>query len=331
MAHKIALIFGVSGQDGAFLAKLLLDKGYVVHGTSRGSTKSLFPSLNILNIREKINLHSLSLRDPEKLLQIIERVEPCEIYNLSGQSSVAVSFAQPKMTTDSILDVTVNILEAIRLVGKDIRFYNAASSECFGDTDRIPAAEGTWFRPKSPYGIAKSEAFHKVVSYRETHSLHACSGILFNHESLLRPERFVTRKVSKAAARIAMGSDEQLVMGDLSIERDWGWAPEYVVAMWAMLQREMPEDFVIATGRSASLKSFVENVFSTVGLDWENHVVQDQCLFRPSEIRYGCGDPTKARELLNWSAKLSLEDIAVRMVEYEMRRINGLPFRDLLF
>jgi GDPmannose 4,6-dehydratase len=331
MPHKVALIFGVSGQDGALLAKLLLDKGYIVHGTSRGSTKSLFPSLDILNIRKDINLHSLSLRDSDKLLRVVKRVRPCEIYNLSGQSSVAVSFVQPEMTMDSILDVTANILEAIRIVGKDIRFYNAASSECFGDTGRIPAAESTWFRPKSPYGIAKSEAFHKVVNYRETYSLHACSGILFNHESLLRPERFVTRKVSMAAARIAMGSDEQLVMGDLSIERDWGWAPEYVLAMWSMLQREVPEDFVIATGRSNSLKSFVKNAFSAVGLDWENHVVQDQSLFRPSEIRYGCGDPSKARELLDWSAKLSLEDIAVRMVEYEMRRINGVPFEDLLF
>jgi GDPmannose 4,6-dehydratase len=330
MNRKIALIFGVSGQDGAFLANFLLSKGYQVHGTSRDSREASFLSLDILSIKSKITLHSLCLSDFNSVLRMISEVSPDEIYNLSGQTSVAESFLSPQSTMDSILTATQNILEAIRIISSEIRFYNAASSECFGDSGSEPANERTSFNPKSPYGVAKSEAFCLVAKYRQVHFLRACSGILFNHESSLRPERFVTRKVSIAAANIAVGNADGLVLGDLSIKRDWGWAPEYVPTMWAMLQRDVSEDFVIATGRSTSLRSFVENAFSAVDLDWKRYVVEDQDIFRPSEIRYGRGDPTKAANLLGWSAAITVESIATRMVQVELRRIKGVPARELL-
>lgn len=330
MSGNKALIFGVSGQDGAFLARFLLDQGYEVHGTSRDAEMSSFSSLEALGILSRVTLHSATLIDFRSTLQVIDRVQPDEIYNLSGQSSVGLSFHQPVETLESIATATLNVLESIRFLGGSIRFYNAGSSECFGDTGGVAADEKTHFRPKSPYGVAKSAAFWEVVNYRESYSLHACSGILFNHESLLRPPRFVTRKVAMAAARIALGSNEQLIMGDLSIERDWGWAPEYVRAMWAMLQRHEAEDFVIATGHRSSLQSFVENVFSSLDLDWQKHVRQDETLFRPSEIRSGYGRPDKAAAVLGWSAVTSAKEIAARMAWGELRRLQGLSLEGLL-
>lgn len=327
---KTALIFGISGQDGAFLAKLLLKKGYLVHGTSRDAEVASFTSLVELDILSRVTVHSATLTDFRGTLQIIARVQPDEIYNLAGQSSVGLSFQQPVETLESIATATLNILESIRFLKRPVRFYNAGSSECFGDTGGVAADERTPFRPRSPYGVAKSAAYWEVANYRDSYALFACSGILFNHESLLRPPRFVTRKVVMAAARIALGSTETLTIGDLSIERDWGWAPEYVEAMWAMLQQPEPEDFVIATGRHTSLQNFVETSFASLGLDWRKHVVQDKSLFRPSEIRSGCGRPDKAARLLDWTARTTVEEVASRMTLGEMKRLQGQPIEELL-
>jgi GDPmannose 4,6-dehydratase len=328
--QKSALIFGVSGQDGAYLARLLLDKGYMVHGASRDSEMSTFSSLVALGIRDLVIIHSATLNDFRSTLQLIATVQPDEIYNLSGQSSVGLSFQQPVETLESIATATLNVLESIRFLKCPVRFYNAGSSECFGDTGGVAADERTPFRPRSPYGVAKSAAYWEVANYRDSYALFACSGILFNHESLLRPSRFVTRKVVMAAARIALGSTEMLTIGDLSIERDWGWAPEYVEAMWAMLQQPEPEDFVIATGRHTSLQNFVETSFASLGLDWRKHVVQDKSLFRPSEIRSGCGMPDKATRLLDWTARTTVEEVASRMTVGEMKRLQGQPIEELL-
>jgi GDPmannose 4,6-dehydratase len=328
--QRTALIFGVSGQDGAYLARLLLEKGYAVHGTSRDAEVADFATLDALGIRNQVRLHSAALTDFRSTLQVITRVQPTEIYNLAGQSSVGLSFQQPLETLESIATATLNVLEAIRFLGGGIRFYNAGSSECFGDTDGHPADEQTPFRPKSPYGVAKAAAYWQVANYREGHGLFACSGILFNHESPLRPARFVTRKVAIAAARIASGSAETLVLGDLSIRRDWGWAPEYVEAMWAMLQQAQPEDFVIATGRLSGLADFVAEAFSAVGLEWRDHVQQEQALFRPAEIHAGFGDPGKARRLLGWVAHTGMPDVARRLAKAELARLRGEPAEGLL-
>lgn len=327
---KVALIFGISGQDGAYLARYLLEKGYQVHGTSRDAEMSAFSSLLALEIRHRVTLHSVVLTDFRSTLQVIAKVEPQEIYNLAGQSSVGLSFQQPVETLESIATATLNVLEAIRFLGGPMRFYNAGSSECFGATDGRAATEMTPFRPKSPYGVAKSAAFWQVANYRESYGLFACSGILFNHESLLRPARFVTRKIAQAAARIALGSEEHVTLGDLTIQRDWGWAPEYVEAMWAMLQQPVPDDFVIATGRLSGLRDFVSNVFAAVGLDWGRYVRSDESLHRPSEIRAGFGCPEKAAELLGWQARTCMPEIAARMAKAEVARLRGEPPEHLL-
>lgn len=327
---KTALIFGISGQDGAYLARLLLSKGYTVHGTSRDAEVATFSSLVALGIRDQVSVHSATLTDFRSTLQVIVKVEPDEIYNLSGQSSVGLSFQQPVETLESITTATLNVLESIRFLERPVRFYNAGSSESFGELGVASATEETPFRPRSPYGVAKSAAFWEVANYRDSYSLFACSGILFNHESLLRPSRFVTRKVAGAAARIALGSSEILTLGDLSIERDWGWAPESVEAMWAMLQLSEPEDFVVATGKRSSLQRFVKWAFAALELDWESYVRIDRSLFRPSEIRCSSGQPDKAARLLGWSASITAEEVATRMAVGEMKRLQGQLGLDLL-
>ena len=320
--RKTALIFGISGQDGAYLSKLLLQKGYKVHGTSRDAEINNFLSLSYLGIKDSIEFHSVSLTDFRSVLQVIEKVAPNEIYNLSGQSSVGLSFEQPLETLESIAIATINILESMRFLGADSHFYNATSSESYGDTGDSPADEKTPFNPKSPYGVAKASAFWQVANYRESYSLFACSGIMFNHESNLRPKRFVTRKICKAAARIALGSDETLELGDITIKRDWGWAPEYVEAMWMMLQQENAEDFVIATGNLSTLREFISFAFSTFDLNWENYVTSNPEFFRPSEIRsvYGC--PKKANTKLNWRAEKTMPEIANLMSLHEFESLR---------
>ena len=326
--RKAALIFGISGQDGAYLANSLLQKGYVVHGTSRDAEISSFGALSQLGIRDRVLLHSVAPTDFRSVFQVVSRSTPHEIYNLSGQSSVGLSFEQPVETLESIAVGTLNILECIRLLDCPIRFYNAGSGECFGDTGGLGANELTPFRPCSPYAVAKAAAHWEVANYRESYGLYACSGILFNHESPLRPQRFVTRKVTAAAARIARGSRETLVLGDLSIRRDWGWAPEYVEAMWAMLQQDKADDYVIATGVAHSLEEFVCEAFSSVGLEWRDHVRSDSTLRRPSEIGCGFGDATRAASRLGWKARSLMPDVVARMIRaegVELKTAPGIP------
>ena len=320
---KVALIFGISGQDGSYLASLLLKKGYVVHGTSRDAEINIFSSLIQLGIKAEIVLHSAALTDFHSTLQIIEKVNPSEIYNLAGQSSVGLSFDQPIETLESITTATLNILEAIRFLGSNCRFYNAGSSESFGDTGQLPANEKTPFRPKSPYGVAKASAFWHVSNYRDSYGLFACSGILFNHESIIRPSRFVTKKICQSAARIALGEMSSLTLGDIQIKRDWGWAPEYVEAMWKMLQLEKPDDFVIATGKLSGLDEFISYAFSAVNLNWEDHVITDNLLRRPSEIKSGFGCPLKAKRELSWNARILMPEVANLMTMHEFNRIKN--------
>jgi len=259
----------------------------------------------------------MSPADFQSVAQAIEDLAPDEIYNLSGQSSVSLSFTQPAETLRGIALGTLNMLETLRRLGGKVRFYNAGSSECFGDTEREGANEQTAFRPKSPYGVAKAAAISLVANYRESHGLFACSGILFNHESPLRPLRFVTRKITAAAANIAAGKRERLALGNLAIRRDWGWAPEYVEAMWRMLQRDEPDDFVVASGHAHSLEQFVATAFRNVGLDWRNHVDYDSSLVRTSDIMYSLGDPTKVGQVLDWHPSIKMPEIVARMMRAE--------------
>jgi GDPmannose 4,6-dehydratase len=315
---KKALICGISGQDGSLLAQLLLDKGYSVVGTSRDAELSSFSKLASLGIEGKVKTCSMALTDFRSVLQVIADNAPDEVYNLAGQSSVGLSFAQPVETLESIAFGTLNLLEVLRHLGRDIRLYNASSSECFGETSPdAPATETSPFAPRSPYGVAKATAHWEVANYREAYGLFAVSGILFNHESPLRPDRFVTRKVVRAACRIAAGSDETLKLGALNVVRDWGWAEEYVDAMWRMLQLDQPTDFVIASGRSHSLEQFVERAFEHLGLDWRDHVTTDPGLLRATEIRSSYGDPSKAARLLKWRATTTFDDMLRRLVESE--------------
>lgn len=317
---KTALILGISGQDGAYLARLLLEKGYAVFGASRDAQINSFSNLVRLGIRERVSVESVSLNDFRSVIQTLTKIQPEEVYNLAGQSSVALSFQQPVETLENIAFGALNLLEAIRFIGKAIKLYNAGSSECFGNLPDGPADENTPFRPRSPYAVAKAAAFWEVTNYREAYDLFACSGILFNHESPLRPERFVTRKVVAAACRIATGSNESLHLGDLSIARDWGWAPEFVEAMWLMLQQKTAEDYVVATGQTYRLQDFVETAFSRLGLDWRKHVTTDAGLARPNELRVSQANPAKARTTLGWKAQHAMPDVVRLMVEDEMWR-----------
>ncbi len=317
MPAKKALICGISGQDGAYLSELLLKKGYLVFGTSRDAEMSSFNHLRFLEIRDRIQVDSMTLTDFRSVLQTISRIQPDEVYNLAGQTSVGLSFKLPAETLESISIGTLNLLEAIRFVDFPIRYYNACSSECFGDTKGHPASEDTAFKPRSPYAVAKSAAFWQVANYREAYSLFACSGILFNHESPLRPERFVTQKVIAAACRIASGSNETLQLGNISIERDWGWAPEYVEAMWKMLQQNHPDDFIIATGKSFTLQKLVETAFQMVGLDWEKYTESNPTLYRPTDIQISRANPSKADKKLRWQATYTMQDVVRGMIEHQ--------------
>lgn len=313
-----ALILGISGQDGAYLARLLLDKGYTVYGGSRDAQINSFANLVRLGIRDRVTVESVSLNDFRSVIQTLSKVAPDEVYNLASQSSVGLSFQQPVETLESIAFGTLNLLEAIRFNGKGIKLYSAGSSECFGDLPG-PADEKTPFRPRSPYAVAKAAAFWEVANYREAYDLYACSGILFNHESPLRPERFVTRKVIAAACRIAAGSKETLRLGDLTIARDWGWAPEYVEAMWRMLQQPDPDDYVVATGETHRLEAFVAAAFSGVGRDWHDHVESDAALARPNELRVSRANPAHAQAKLGWKAKNTMPDVVRLMIEHETK------------
>ncbi len=309
------MVFGVGGQDGSYLARFLLSKGYTVIGTSRDVGSMARHGLETLGIADRVALVSALSSDFRSVFRAIVEARPHEIYNLAGQTSVGLSFEQPVETIESISIGTLNLLEAMRLVPEPIRLYNAGSSECFGDTGSVPANELTPFRPRSPYAVAKACAHNLVANYRDAYGLYACTGMLFNHESPLRPERFVTQKIVRAAARIAAGSDESLRLGNLDVHRDWGWAPEYVEVMWMMLQQDDPADFVIATGRTVSLGHLVAKAFEHFGLDWQRHVHQDPALLRPSDIRFGAADPSLAQARLGWRAGRDVDGVVAGMCE----------------
>lgn len=313
---KKALVLGISGQDGSYLAKFLLGKGYEVHGTSRDADSQPFTGLWLLGIKDCVVLHSASLVDFRNLVQLVSTVEPDEIYNLAGQTSVSLSFSQPVEAFESVATGTIQILEVLRFLKRPVRFYNACSSECFGQVGiGQRCGEKAPFRPRSPYAMAKSAAFWAVDNYREAYDLFACSGILFNHESPLRSTRFVTNKIVSKAVRIASGDSHRLALGNIDIHRDWGYAPEYVEMMWCMLQQDEPDDFVIATGESHSLREFVERTFQRLDLDWRDHVDIDSSLFRTTDLLYSGADPSKAENTLNWKARVrfpELIDILIR-------------------
>lgn len=318
---KKALICGVSGQDGTYLTKLLLEKGYQVFGGSRDAQGSSFENLKKLNLFEKINIVSINLTDFRSVFQTIKKINPDEIYNLAGQSSVALSFEQPVETMESISIGTLNILEAIRFYDEKIKFYNAGSSECFGNVTTA-VDEMTPFRPRSPYAVAKSTAYWHVSNYREAYNLFACTGILFNHESPLRKERFVTKKIITTAYKISKGHNIKLYLGNINIQRDWGWAPEYVNAMWLMLQLENPDDFIIATGKTTSLEVFIDITFKLLDLNWKDHVFLDNDLIRPTDIKLGLANPIKAKNILKWEAKIGVEEVIKLMLD-DIMELNG--------
>ena len=321
---KIALITGIGGQDGAYLAQLLLDKGYKVFGTSRDAGVSRFDSLARLGIAGRVSLLSMAPNDFKSTLTAISKACPDEVYHLAGQTSVGLSFEQPSETIESITIGTLNILEALRFLGLPARFYHASSSECFGDTGGIPADERTPFNPVSPYAVAKCAAHWLVRNYRQAHKMYAANGILFNHESELRPARFVTQKVVQAAYRIAHGSNETLSLGDLSISRDWGWAPEYAAAMWRILQSDSADDFVIATGEANKLQDFVAHAFACFGLDWTKHVQHDTHLMRPNEIPWSQGNAAKARDVLGWQATKRMRDVVKVLCDARTSKLQSL-------
>lgn len=310
-----ALILGITGQDGAYLSRFLLSKGYKVFGTSRRLSDDNVNGLLSLGILKKINLIQADPSSFKDIAGVISKINPHEIYNLSGQSSVALSFKKPLETFVSISLATVNTLEAIRQTDINIKFYNAGSGEMFGNTAGIAAVESTPMNPVSPYGHAKASASHQVSAYRSIYRMYACTGILFNHESPLRPENYVTQKIIKTACRIGSGSKEKLMLGNIDISRDWGYAPEYVEAMWAMLQCDKPQDIIVATGRTYSLEYLIQRAFQYFDLDWKDHVEIDKELQRDSEIIFGIADPTKAEKVLGWKALYSIDDLIEIMIK----------------
>lgn len=326
ITNKTALIFGISGQDGAYLAHMLVAKGYRVHGASRDAEALRFGNLVRMGIRDRVTLHSASLVDFRSTLAILTSVQPDEIYNLAGQSSVALSFEQPVETFESVTVGTLNMLECIRYLRQPLRMLTAVSSDCFGDVS-IAADETTPMRPQSPYAMAKAAAYWAVQTYREAYGLNVCCGILSNHESPLRPERFVCRKIVATAVRIANGSRERLSLGNVAIQRDWGWAAEYADAMWRILQQEPLRDFVIATGETCTLHDFMDAAFASLGLDADAHVTIDQSLLRPLDFASSRLNPAKAREHLGWGAIYKGRRLAELLVRCEQERsIGPLPW-----
>ncbi len=312
-----ALICGVNGQDGAYLAEHLLAMGHEVIGSSRDATTARFENLARLGLAGRVARVSMALNDFRSVLHTLRQVRPDAIYNLAGQTSVGLSFEQPVETMDSITGGTLNLLEAIRFENPAIRFYNAGSSECFGDCTDAPATEASPFRPTSPYAVAKASAFWLVQNYRQAYGLFACTGILFNHESPLRPERFVTRKIVRAAARIARGEVQTLELGNIAIARDWGWAPDYVRAMHRMLEAAVADDYIVATGRTETLEYFIARVFAEFDLDWRAHVQTSPELLRPTDFAVARADPRKARERLGWRPEADVDTVIARLCAAE--------------
>ena len=323
-----ALITGVTGQDGSYLAELLLDKGYEVFGVVRRSSTETFE--RIAHLRDRLQLVQADLLDQLSLIDALERAQPDEVYNLAAQSFVPTSWQQPVLTAEFDAVGVTRVLEAIRTVNPKIRFYQASSSEMFGKVREVPQTELTPFHPRSPYGVAKVYAYYITVNYRESYDLFACNGILFNHESPRRGKEFVTRKITDAVARIKLGWEKELRLGNLEARRDWGFAGDYVEAMWLMLQQPTPGDYVVATGESHSVQEFVELAFAHVGLNWRDYVRQDPDLMRPAEVDHLIGDPSKARTQLGWRPKVSFAPLVHMMVEADMENISKFEIRNEL-
>ncbi len=319
---KTAMVTGITGQDGSYLAELLLNKGYRVIGLKRRTSILSTDRIDHLFDNPMLALEYYSLHDGTTLYRLLEKYKPQEFYNLGAQSHVRVSFDVPVETTDTIAMGTLKILEAIRHVDPTIRFYQASSSEMFGDNPEAPQSESTALQPASPYACAKVYAHNICRNYRESYGIHISSGILFNHESPRRGETFVTRKITLAAARIKLGLQEKLYLGNLDAKRDWGFAGDYVSAMWLMLQQSSPDDYVIATGKTYTVKEFLHKVFDIAGLDVEKHVEIDERLFRPHEVPLLLGDATKAKEALGWEPKVGLDDLARMMYESDLQSVN---------
>ncbi len=316
-----ALITGITGQDGSYLAELLLDKGYEVVGVVRRSSTESFERIN--HIKNKITLVQADLLDQLSIITVVEEHRPNEIYNLAAQSFVPTSWVQPVLTGEfDALGVT-KVLEAIRLVDKTIKFYQASSSEMFGKVREVPQKETTPFYPRSPYGVAKVYGHFITVNYRESYGIFGCSGILFNHESPRRGLEFVTRKITDGAVRIKLGLADKLALGNLDAKRDWGFAGDYVRAMWLMLQQNAPDDYVVATGQTHSVEEFVRTVFGHLDLDYRKYVVTDPRFVRPAEVDLLLGDPSHARKKLGWEPQVSFEQLAKMMVDADMKRLSG--------
>ncbi len=324
---KKALITGITGQDGSYLAELLLDKGYEVHGIIRRASSFNTGRIDHLYADPHINgahlfLHYGDIADSTNLIKLLYRIQPDEVYHLAAQSHVRVSFDIPEYTGDVTGLSAVRILEAIRETGVKAKFYQASSSEMFGQAREVPQRETTPFYPRSPYGVAKVYAYWSTVNYRESYDMFACNGILFNHESPRRGETFVTRKVTRAAARIKAGLQEKLYLGNLEAKRDWGYAKEYVEAMWLMLQQDQPDDYVIATGETHSVREFVEEAFSRVGLNWHDHVEIDPKYHRPAEVDLLVGDASKAYHTLGWQPETTFKDLVSLMVDADVAMVG---------
>ena len=324
-----ALITGITGQDGAYLAELLLDKGYEVHGMVRRSSTENFERIN--HLRGNISLHQADLLDQLSIVNLIQTVRPREVYNLAAQSFVPTSWLQPLLTGEFTALGVTRMLEAVRLVDPEIRFYQASSSEMFGAVKEEPQNEHTPYWPRSPYGVAKVYGHWITVNYRESYGIFACSGILFNHESPRRGKEFVTRKVTDAVARIKLGVQEKLRLGNLGAKRDWGFAGDYVRAMWLMLQQDQPDDYVVATGEQHSVRELVELAFGCVDLDWEGYVEVDEKLMRPAEVYTLCGDAGRARAQLGWEPTVTFAELVRMMVDADLERVQreiaGAAFR----
>ena len=343
---KKALITGITGQDGSYLAELLLAKDYEVHGIIRrastfntGRINHLYEDPHINGVR--LFLHYGDIADSTNLIKLLYRIQPDEIYHLAAQSHVRVSFDIPEYTGDVTALGTIRILEAIRETGLRAKFYQASSSELFGKVRETPQSETTPFHPRSPYGVAKLYSYWATVNYRESYGMFACNGILFNHESPRRGETFVTRKITRAAARIKVGVQDKLYLGNLDAQRDWGYAKEYVEAMWLMLQQDEPDDYVIATGKTHSVQKFVSEAFSCVGLDWREFIEIDPKYYRPAEVDCLIGDPTKAKNNLGWEAETQFQDLVRLLVDADLEvarreahgntfeRANARPLRSI--
>ena len=318
---KTALITGITGQDGSYLAEFLLEKGYRVVGMQRRSSTETVG--RIAHLLDKIELVQGDLLDQLSLIEIIKHYQPDEVYNLAAQSFVPTSWQQPVLTGEFTALGVTRMLEAIRLVKPDAKFYQASSSEMFGKVREVPQRETTPFYPRSPYGVSKVYGHWITVNYRESYNLFAVSGILFNHESERRGLEFVTRKVTHGVAKIKLGLAKELRLGNLDAQRDWGYAPDYVRAMWLMLQQDQPDDFVIATGRTHSVRRLCEIAFGCVGLDWRDYVVVDPALIRPAEVDLLVGDASKARAVLGWEPTVSFEEMIERMVDADLRFLRG--------